>query len=65
MVGVERRGEVVKPEDIAKKWLWMMDYCRKKGLSPGEESHWKEAEEAWLEIAKWVRNSKVVNGSCW
>jgi hypothetical protein len=27
------------------KWFWMMDYCAKHNLPPGQEWAWKKAEE--------------------
>lgn len=31
------------------KWHWMMDYCKKQGISPAQEANWKRAEKAWEE----------------
>lgn len=34
-------------EDIVGKWLWMMDWCKKNLLHPGERLVWEEAERAY------------------
>lgn len=31
------------------KWHWMMEYCKRNLLPPGEESNWKQAEKAYEE----------------
>ena len=31
------------------KWHWMMEYCKRKGLHPGEADNWKQAEKAYEE----------------
>ena len=35
-----------KPFDV-RKWSWMMDWCKKKGLPPANEYVWQKAEEAY------------------
>jgi len=29
------------------KWLWMMDYCKKKRIPPEDKSCWNEAEKEY------------------
>ncbi len=29
------------------QWLWMMDYCKSKGIPPAQPWAWTEAETAW------------------
>jgi len=29
------------------QWSWMMDYCKKKNLSPAQSSAWNEANEEY------------------
>jgi len=31
------------------KWHWMMEYCRRNLLHPGESANWKQAEKAYEE----------------
>lgn len=31
------------------KWHWMMEYCKRNLLHPGEEANWKQAEKAYEE----------------
>lgn len=35
------------PENPANKWNWMMDYCKRYGFAPANETFWKRAEEAY------------------
>lgn len=30
------------------KWLWMMEYCKKKLIPPAQQWAWKEAENAYI-----------------
>ena len=34
-----------------KKWIWMMDYCKRERLPPAQKWAWDEAERAY---EKWV-----------
>jgi hypothetical protein len=31
-----------------KQWIWMMDYCRKEGIPPGNDKNWKKAELEYM-----------------
>ena len=31
------------------KWVWMMDYCKKRSIPPAQEWAWRMAEDAWRE----------------
>jgi len=31
------------------KWHWMMDYCKRNLLHPGDSKHWEIAEKAYNE----------------
>ena len=33
----------------SEEWTWMMNYCKKNGLSPANELHWRKAREAIIE----------------
>ena len=35
-----------------KKWLWMMDYCKKLRIPPAQEWAWNKAEKAYNEYIK-------------
>jgi len=32
---------------VLDKWIWMMDYCKKRGVSPAQTWAWKQAEEEY------------------
>lgn len=34
------------------KWHWMMEYCKRNRLHPGEKANWEEAEKAYEERKK-------------
>ena len=34
-------------KDTANKWLWKMDWCKKKGLPPAKKDVWIQANEAY------------------
>ena len=34
------------------KWLWMMDYCKKKRFPPAQSWAWRCAEDAWDMVLK-------------
>lgn len=34
------------------QWTWMMDYCKKEGLSPANEKVWKKAELKYFKAHK-------------
>ena len=36
------------------KFLWMMDWCRKRMLSPSVKEVWELAEKAYREDSKWI-----------
>ena len=29
------------------KWAWMMEYCKKRGISPAPIMNWRKAEDEW------------------
>lgn len=35
--------------ELVAKWLWKMDYCKKQGLAPANQSCWELAEQKWVE----------------
>ena len=34
-------------KDTTNKWLWKMEWCKKKGLAPAKKEVWKQADEAY------------------
>jgi len=34
------------------KWQWMMDYCKRNFLHPGDRLSWEKAEKAYEEFIK-------------
>jgi len=30
-----------------KRWIWMMDWCKRQGIAPAKSSSWKLAAEVW------------------
>ena len=38
------------------KWLWMCNYCKRKGIPSAQSWAWCEAEEAWLELDEYIKS---------
>ena len=37
------------PDDVSRKWVWMMDYCKKNGMAPAQAWAWEQAGAAYSE----------------
>ena len=43
-----KRYRITKIQDtITNKWIWMMDYCKKRGVSPSQTWMWEQAEKEY------------------
>ena len=38
----------VKDKHSNEKWIWMMGYCKRKGLPPAQSWAWEEARIAYI-----------------
>jgi hypothetical protein len=49
----------------SEKWFWIMDYCKRKHISPAREWAWREAEEEYDKIVRKKTNKNNNMKSVW
>ena len=41
-----------KTDENTKKWIWMMDYCKKHTMPPAQKWAWNIAEKAYVKVCE-------------
>jgi hypothetical protein len=39
-------------EYVEGQWNWMMDWCKDKGLAPGDSAVWHQAEDEYWQVVR-------------